>query len=130
MAKSAAFGTVHLGIAFVVCYALTGDFLAASLFTMVEPACNTVAHKFFDDWWTRSGRQSLWAKAALFGTLHVAVAFAVCWALTGNVLAASLQIVIEPACNMVALVLFDRWWDSERGRTLRAGFAMRMQAVA
>lgn len=120
MAKSATFGVVHLGIAFAVCYSLTGDMLAASLVTLVEPACNTVAHGFFDRWWARSGLRSVWLKSALFGAIHVAIAFAVCYALTGSLVAASLQIVVEPVCNGVALVFFDRWWDSDRGRAFRA----------
>lgn len=119
MAKSATFGGIHLVIAFVVCYVLTGDLLAASLFTLIEPVANTVAHKFFDDWWNRSGYRSVPVKAALFGALHVSIAFGVGYALTGNLLAATAQTLVEPLCNVFALVFFDRWWDSERGRAVR-----------
>ena len=51
MAKSAAFGVVHLGIAFGVSYALTGSATIAGAITLVEPLVNTVAHYFFDRWW-------------------------------------------------------------------------------
>lgn len=53
MAKSAAFGVVHLGIAFSVSFALTGSLAVAGAVTLVEPVCNTVAHFFFDRWWAR-----------------------------------------------------------------------------
>ncbi|MEK8046779.1 DUF2061 domain-containing protein [Ideonella margarita] len=53
MAKSAAFGVMHVGIAFGVGYALTGSFAIAGALTIVEPLCNTVAHYFFDRWWSR-----------------------------------------------------------------------------
>jgi uncharacterized membrane protein len=53
MAKSAAFGVLHLGIAFSVGYALTGSFAIAGALTLVEPLVNTVAHYFFDRWWAR-----------------------------------------------------------------------------
>lgn len=53
MAKSAAFGVMHLGIAFGVGYALTGSVAIAGALTIVEPMCNTVAHYFFDRWWDR-----------------------------------------------------------------------------
>lgn len=53
MAKSATFGLMHLGIAFGVSYALTGSLSVAGAITVVEPVCNTVAHYFFDRWWTR-----------------------------------------------------------------------------
>ena len=53
MAKSAAFGVMHLGIAFGVTYSLTGSLSIAGAITVVEPLCNTVAHYFFDRWWDR-----------------------------------------------------------------------------
>mgnify|MGYP000882715913 CR=1 FL=1 len=53
MAKSAAFGVMHLGIAFGVSYALTGSLAVAGAITVVEPAVNTVAHYFFDRWWAQ-----------------------------------------------------------------------------
>lgn len=52
MAESAAFGVVHLGIAFSVSFALTGSLAVAGAVTVVEPICNTVAHFFFDRWWS------------------------------------------------------------------------------
>ncbi len=51
MTKSAAFGVMHLGIAFAVSYALTGSVSIAGAITIVEPVVNTVAHYFFDRWW-------------------------------------------------------------------------------
>ena len=57
MAKSAAFGVLHLGIAFSVSYALTGSVAVAGAITLVEPVLNTVAHFFFDRWWERRGRR-------------------------------------------------------------------------
>jgi len=51
VAKSAAFGVMHLGIAFAVSYALTGSVAVAGAITLIEPLVNTVAHCFFDRWW-------------------------------------------------------------------------------
>ncbi|HWP17605.1 MAG TPA: DUF2061 domain-containing protein [Burkholderiaceae bacterium] len=51
MAKTAAFGVMHLGIAFSVSYALTGSVAISGLITLVEPLCNTIAHYFFDKYW-------------------------------------------------------------------------------
>lgn len=55
MAKSAAFGAMHVGIVFGVGYALTGSVSVAGALTVVEPLCNTVAHYFFDRWWDGRG---------------------------------------------------------------------------
>jgi len=56
MTKSVAFGVLHLGIAFSVSYALTGDLAIAGAVTVVEPVANTVAHYFFDRWWDGRSR--------------------------------------------------------------------------
>lgn len=58
MAKSAAFGVMHVGIAFSVGYALTGSLSVAGALTIVEPLCNTVAHFFFDRWWDRRAQEN------------------------------------------------------------------------
>lgn len=62
MTKSAAFGIVHLGIAFGVSYALTGNIAIAGAITVVEPLVNTVAHFFFDRWWGPAGSAPPWRR--------------------------------------------------------------------
>lgn len=61
MAKSAAFGVVHVITAFSVTYALTGSLSLAGIVTLVEPVVNTVVHYFFDKVWEErlSGRRAL-----------------------------------------------------------------------
>jgi uncharacterized membrane protein len=51
MAKSAAFGVMHIAIAFSVSYLLTGSVAIAGAITLIEPLANTVAHYFFDRLW-------------------------------------------------------------------------------
>jgi uncharacterized membrane protein len=53
MAKTAAFGVIHLGISFSVGYLLTGSVAIAGTVMLVEPVANMVAHYFFDRWWER-----------------------------------------------------------------------------
>lgn len=62
MAKSASFGVMHLGIAFGVSYALTGNLAIAGAITFVEPLVNTVAHYGFDRAWD-SPRAQAWRQA-------------------------------------------------------------------
>lgn len=59
MAKTATFGVMHLGIAFGVSYALTGNLAIAGAITFVEPLVNTVAHYFFEKGWS-SARFTAW----------------------------------------------------------------------
>lgn len=60
MAKSAAFGVVHLGVAFSIGYALTGDVAIAGAITLIEPAVNTVVHYAFDRWWGHPALRRAW----------------------------------------------------------------------
>lgn len=51
------------------------------------------------------------AKSALFGVMHLGIAFGVSLALTGSVVVAGAITLVEPAVNTVAHYFFDRWWD-------------------
>ncbi len=64
MTKSAAFGVMHLGIAFGVSDALTGSVTIAGAITLVEPAVNTVAHHFFDRWRGPADGPAPWRRSA------------------------------------------------------------------
>lgn len=57
--KSALLGVSHLVVAMGVGFALSGSWIAATAYAVVEPLANAVAHYFFDRWWTgRSGTAS------------------------------------------------------------------------
>lgn len=67
MAKSAAFGVVHVATSFSVGWALTGSWAVAGAITLVEPLVNTVAHYVFDRWWEQrhlAGQRAAAAAAA------------------------------------------------------------------
>ena len=49
-------------------------------------------------------------KTLAFGCVHVGVAVAVGWALTGSFVLAGLLALVEPALNTVAYHFFDRGW--------------------
>lgn len=51
-------------------------------------------------------------KSALFGAMHLCIAFGVSFALTGSMLVAGAITLVEPLVNTVAHYFFDRWWDS------------------
>ena len=60
--KSALLGGSHFVVAVGVSFALTGSWVAAGAYAVVEPLANAVAHYFFDRWW--EGRADLAAAAA------------------------------------------------------------------
>lgn len=51
------------------------------------------------------------AKTLSFGIMHVAIAFGVTYALTGNLAVSGAVTFIEPAVNTVAHYFFDRYWE-------------------
>ena len=51
------------------------------------------------------------AKSASFGVMHLGIAFAVSYALTGSVAIAGAITLVEPMVNTVAHYFFDRWWE-------------------
>ena len=50
-------------------------------------------------------------KSAIFGVMHLGIAFGVGYALTGSVTIAGALTLVEPAVNTVAHYFFDRWWN-------------------
>ncbi|MBE7366065.1 DUF2061 domain-containing protein [Ramlibacter pallidus] len=53
--KSTLLGVSHFVVAVAVGFALTGSWVAAGAYAVVEPLANAVAHYFFDRWWEGRG---------------------------------------------------------------------------
>lgn len=58
-------------------------------------------------------------KSAVFGLIHVAIAFTIGYLLTGSVAIAGAMTFLEPLANTVAFYFFDRYWQArvERRRS-------------
>lgn len=54
-------------------------------------------------------------KTLSFGVLHLVIAVAVGYLLTGSFVLATTLALVEPAVNTVAHFFFDRWWERGRG---------------
>ncbi len=50
------------------------------------------------------------AKSAVFGVMHLGIAFSLGYALTGSITIAGTLTLVEPLANTVAHYFFDRWW--------------------
>jgi uncharacterized membrane protein len=53
LTKSAVLGGSHFVVAMGVGLALSGSWLAATAYAVLEPLANAVAHYFFERWWHR-----------------------------------------------------------------------------
>lgn len=54
MLKTISFATMHISVAFVVVWAMTGDWRVGGAAALVEPLINTVAYHFHERFWTRN----------------------------------------------------------------------------
>ncbi|MFZ2990055.1 DUF2061 domain-containing protein [Ideonella sp.] len=63
------------------------------------------------------------AKSASFGVMHLGIAFAVSYALSGSLAVAGAITVVEPICNTVAHYFFDGWWERRKLRQAAAALA-------
>jgi len=52
-AKTMSFALVHMVVAFLVGWAMTGNPWVGGALALVEPACNTVAYYFHERAWAR-----------------------------------------------------------------------------
>lgn len=56
MTKTLSFALVHMTVAFLVGYAMTGSAWVGGALALVEPACNTVAYHVHEKVWKRLER--------------------------------------------------------------------------
>ncbi|WP_193166171.1 DUF2061 domain-containing protein [Microbulbifer hainanensis] len=54
-------------------------------------------------------------KTISFAIVHMSVAFAVGFAMTGDILVGSALALVEPLCNTVAYYFHERWWKRREG---------------
>ncbi len=50
-------------------------------------------------------------KSAVFGLIHVVIAFTIGYLLTGSIAIAGLMTFLEPLANTIAFYFFDRYWQ-------------------
>ncbi|MCG8394025.1 MAG: DUF2061 domain-containing protein [Pseudomonadales bacterium] len=56
MIKTLSFGAMHISVAFLVVWAMTGDWMIGGITALVEPCVNTVAYHFHEKFWKRQGQ--------------------------------------------------------------------------
>lgn len=56
--KTMTFALVHMSVAFMVVYLMTGSLVLGSAVALIEPACNTLAYFFHELFWERRARRA------------------------------------------------------------------------
>lgn len=57
MRKTLSFACLHFSVAFVVGWAISGDWRVGGALALIEPLCNTVAFHFHEKFWQRRQTQ-------------------------------------------------------------------------
>ncbi|UVW29338.1 DUF2061 domain-containing protein [Massilia sp. H6] len=118
---------LHMAIAFVIAYLLTGSVVVGGMAILIEPLINVLLLPFHQKIWSRhrQARTSAQERLAIFAaekvsqvTLHAVVAFAVIYGTTGSAALGGLAALLEPVCNVILLPLLDRAWDAMPERQL------------
>ena len=119
----------HMGIAYLLAYAMTGSAVTSGLAVVIEPVINVLLLPFHESAWGRVRRLAHSARARYLSFaaeklsqtgLHAGVAFGVMYAATGSVAAGSFAALLEPICNVLVLPFHDRLWHSLE-RTVQGG---------
>ena len=121
-AKTTSMIGLHMAVAAVVGYVLTGSWAVGGIFALVEPSVNVVMIELYQKLWHRlpSARGfagSLARHAAHKGgmvVLHTVVAVLVGYALTGDWAVGGALALVEPVCNVVAYHLHQWLWSLRR----------------
>jgi uncharacterized membrane protein len=108
----------HLAIAFVVTYAVTGSMLVGGMAVLIEPVINVLLLPLHERVWERIRRVIATERRYLLVTaekvsqtaLHMGVAFAVMFWMTGSLAIGGLAAVLEPVCNVLLLPVLERAW--------------------
>ncbi|MCB2008718.1 MAG: DUF2061 domain-containing protein [Rhodoferax sp.] len=112
LAKTLAFGVIHVVLAIAIGWLLTGTFVFGAMLALVEPLCNTVVSHGIGMLMPDAHRSRRMAvrKSVVVGVAHLVVAVMLVRLFTGSFVSAWLYALIEPAANAVAHYFFERWW--------------------
>jgi uncharacterized membrane protein len=127
-AKKTSQVATHVGIAFILAYAMSGSAVLGGLAILLEPVINVILLPFHEKAWAAarlkaaSERQRflfLAGEKASQTVLHSTVAFAVMYWATGSAAYGGVAALVEPVCNVIVLPLHDRLWEGLRARLQR-----------
>lgn len=119
--KTASYYAIHIVVASAVAYAVTGDWLAAMTLSLLEPTVQAGAYFVHEKAWARAPmlRLRTLLKTASYYGVHLTVAAAVAYAVTGDWLVALTLSLLEPTVQMVFFYLHEKLWERKTQRKVR-----------
>lgn len=123
--KTASYYLVHIAVAALVAYAVTGNLKAALALSLLEPTVQAFIFFFHEKGWERvpQRRGRTLAKTGSYYLLHMSVATAVAYTVTGNWVQAFTLSLLEPAVQMVFFYAHDKLWERRLQRQAAGNLA-------
>lgn len=118
LAKTTSYYAIHIVVAALVAYAVTGDAVAAMTLSLLEPSVQAVAYFLHEKTWARKAvlRYRTLVKTGTYYLMHLAVAAAVALAVTGDWFVSLTLSVLEPTVQMVFFYLHEKLWERRAQR--------------
>lgn len=130
--KTASYYVIHVVVAALVAYAVTGSWVAALTMSFLEPSVQALAYFVHEKVWARSAwvRARTVVKTITYYVMHLAVAAGVAFAVTGNLWMALTLSLLEPTVQMFFFYLHEKAWDRKAQRTVRTTIMMVCESAA
>lgn len=111
--KTASYYVIHVVVAALVAYGVTGDWTVAMALSLLEPSVQAVAYFAHEKAWGRAPRMAYRAlfKTGTYYVMHIAVAAAVAYSMTGDLVAALTLSLLEPTVQMLFFFVHEKLWE-------------------
>lgn len=121
LTKTTSYYALHVAVAACVAYAVTGSWAIAMGMSLLEPSVQAVAYFVHDKCWDRVAvrRWRNLCKSLSYYAVHLAVATAVGYAVTGSWRAALALSLLEPTVQMFFFYVHEKFWDAKQQRSSR-----------
>lgn len=122
LTKTASYYVVHIVVAALVAWAVTGSLVVALTLSFLEPTFQAIAYFIHEKAWARGSalKYAIWAKTGTYYVMHILVAAAVAYSVTGDVMMALTLSLLEPTVQMVVFYFHEKIWNKRLAPTLTA----------
>lgn len=112
LAKTASYYVVHIVVAVCVAFAVTGNWHLAMTLSLLEPTVQAGAFFLHEQLWARLPlqRARTLVKTATYYVMHITVAAAVAYSVTGDLWAALGLSLLEPTVQMLFFYGHEKLW--------------------
>lgn len=121
LAKTASYYVVHVVVAVMVALAVTGSWAAAVALSFLEPTVQAVAFFIHEKLWAKATptRFTLAIKTGTYYVMHIFVAAAVTYSVTGDILTALTLSLLEPTVQMAVFYFHEKVWARRQALHLK-----------